>query len=84
MIETMLTTFDNPHDPFEDFPAWYSFDQRHGYNTLGLLARLAAVSPEISDADYDAEVDSVIESIIRENPSGMHRKVTREIPDSEE
>ena len=29
----MLTTFDNPYDPFEQFTLWFLFDVEKGYNT---------------------------------------------------
>ena len=28
----MLTTFDNPFDPFEQFTSWFLFDTEKGYN----------------------------------------------------
>ena len=37
----MLTTFDNPFDPFEQFTSWFLFDVEKGYNTCGRLARIA-------------------------------------------
>ena len=36
----MLTTVDNPHSPFDEFGAWYTFDLQQGYRTSELLARI--------------------------------------------
>ena len=42
--ETMLTTFDNPFDPFDDFVQWFMYDVDKGYNTCGKIARIAKSS----------------------------------------
>ena len=39
----MLTTFDNPYDPFEQFTLWFLFDVEKGYNTCERLARVANI-----------------------------------------
>lgn len=75
--EYMLTTVDNPFDPFTQWDEWYSWDQGAGYHTPGLLARLALSSDEISDADQFLAVQQAIDEIIQENVSGMHKKVKR-------
>lgn len=80
---TMLTTVDNPHDPFTDYDGWYAFDFRMGYHTPGLLARIVVTSDELSDADQSLAIQQAIDEIVQENVSGMHRKVSREFPDIE-
>ena len=82
MIVSMLTTVDNPHSPFDDWTAWFNFDTAAGYNTSGLLARLVEVSHELSENDFAAAVESAIDEIVRENVSGIHKKVSKEISDS--
>ena len=39
--EYMLTTVDNPFDPFTRFEEWYAYDVRMGYNTASFLERIA-------------------------------------------
>lgn len=78
--ESMLTTVDNPWDPFTHWDEWYSFDSMKGYHTPGLLARIAITSDEMSDADITYTIDQAIDEIVSENVSGMHTKITREIP----
>lgn len=71
----MLTTVDNPYDPFTDFTNWYAFDERMGYHTSGMLARILRTSDDLSEADQDAEMDRAIDEIISENVSGIWIKV---------
>lgn len=78
-FESMLTTVDNPFDPFTQFKPWYSYDLASGYHTLALLARIINSSPELSEADELLVNELAIDEIIRENVSGMHRRLTREV-----
>lgn len=71
----MLTTIDNPYNPFTQFDQWYSYDLSHGYDSLGLLARIARTSDDLSEADQVDAIELAIEEIITENVSGLHRSV---------
>jgi hypothetical protein len=82
MIESMLTTIDNPHDPFDDYDTWYAFDVRHGYHTASFLSRILVSSDELSEADQDLAMEQAIDEIIKENVSGIYKKVTREVPET--
>jgi hypothetical protein len=79
VTESLLTTFDNPFDPFDEFKAWYSWDISAGYHTLSLLARIINTSYELSEADELLAHEQAVDEIVRENVSGMHRKVTRQV-----
>lgn len=79
-IEYMLTTFDNPFDPFTRFDEWYSYDVRLGYNTSAFLDRVAKLSDETSEADQVLAIQDAIDEIVQENVSGMWRKVSRNSP----
>ena len=48
MNDYMLTTIDNPYDPFTQWDDWYKFDMVKGYDTCGYLARLATHTHEES------------------------------------
>lgn len=78
MKESMLTTLDNPYDPFTQFDQWNAFDEAHGYYTCAYLARIVKTSPELSDADQRAEIENAIDSIVKLNVLGIYKKVTRE------
>lgn len=75
--EYMLSTVDNPFDPFTQFQQWYAFDTGMGYHSSSLLARVAKTSDELSEANQRFATQVAIEEIVRENVSGMHRKVSR-------
>lgn len=75
--EYMLTTYDNPYDPFAQWDEWFAWDQRAGYHTPGLLDRIARVPDEGSEIDQYLAVQDAIDEIVRENVTGMHRKVLR-------
>jgi hypothetical protein len=75
MAEHMLTTVDNPFDPFTDWDAWYAFDEAHGYHSTAFLARVIKTSDELSDADQSAAIEDAIDEIVNENVSGLYRKV---------
>lgn len=77
MKESMLTTEDNPFDPFTEFDSWYAYDLSQGYNTLGYLARVAAWSSELSDADELLSIEYAIDEILKENPLN-YKKVQRD------
>lgn len=79
IMEHMLTTTDNPFDPFTQWEEWFAWDLRKGYNTPGLLARLVTTSDALSDADQRLEVEVAIDAIVRQNLFGVHRKVSREL-----
>ena len=76
-MDVALTTVDNPWNPFTEYDEWYLFDTQRGYNSPALLARVAITSDELSDADQALAIEQAIDEIVRENVSGMHRKVTR-------
>jgi hypothetical protein len=71
----MLTTVDNPYDPFYEWDDWYAWDMHAGYHTPGLLARITRTSDELSELDQARAIQDAIDEIVRENVSGVHRKV---------
>lgn len=74
-MESMLTTVDNPYDPFTQFDEWYAYDESKGYHTTSLLARITRTSHELSEPDQSLAIEQAIDEIVFENVSGMHRKV---------
>ena len=75
--EFMLTTLDNPFDPFEDFMDWYRFDMEKGYNTCGYLARVSKVSSELTDEENNEENTRAIGEILRTDPTGLYLRAEK-------
>lgn len=80
--QLMLTTVDNPYDPFNDFPRWLAFDTSMGYNTTGLLARIVKTSDDLSESDQVIATNQAIREIVEINVLGVYRAVTRSGPKS--
>lgn len=72
-----VTTIDNPFDPIDDFDNWYKYDVQKNYNSCSYLARLSNTSDNITEAEYDAEVEDAIDSMVRWNPL-LYKKIVRE------
>lgn len=83
MMVSMLTTTDNPHDPFDHYKEWYAFDTRMGYNSASLLGRIANLSHDLSDADYSLAIELAIDEVVKENVLGIFRKITRNVSEEE-
>lgn len=77
--EVMLTTFDNPFDPFEDFTSWFMFDIEKGYNTCGYVARIADTPDDLSQKEVDEEIERAIDEIIRYDFLNIYKKVKRNV-----
>ena len=75
--EIMLTTFDNPFDPFDEFVPWFLFDVEKGYNTCSKLARIAHISDEMSTIEDKRETERAIDEIINYDFLNIYKKVTR-------
>ena len=73
----MLTTFDNPFDPFEQFVSWNLFDMEKGYNTCSYLSRIANLSEDMSQKEENDEIERAIDEIIRYDFMNIYKKVKR-------
>lgn len=71
----MLTTIDNPYDPFTEFDEWLRYDESSGYFTTQYLARITRSSSDLSEADQDVAMELAIDEICLENVNGMYKKV---------
>lgn len=78
MMKTMLTTIDNPHSPFTDFAAWYTYDISSGYHTVEFLGRILIGSDQLSESDLELAIEQAINEIVLENVLGIYKKVTEE------
>jgi hypothetical protein len=75
--DAMLSTVDNPWDPFDAYDEWYAFDRAKGYDTPSLLARIADVNYDLPDANVKSSIRQAMDEIVELNVSGMHVLIHR-------
>ena len=73
--DCMLTTFDNPYNPFDDFTLWLMYDKEQGYDTCERLARIAKLTDDMSQDEIDAETDRAMDEIIFYDFLNIYKKV---------
>lgn len=71
----MLTTTDNPYNPFTQFDLWFQFDISKGYNTCAFIDRIANTSDELTDKENDKEIENAMKEIAKENVLGIYKLV---------
>lgn len=78
MRKVSLTTIDNPFNPILEFDSWFQFDREKGYNSSNYLARIARTSDELTDEEYNIEIERAIDEIIAHDELKMYKKVVVE------
>jgi hypothetical protein len=73
--DAMLTTIDNPFDPFTQFDDWNAYDEAQGYYTCAYLARIVRSSYALSDRDQATAINQAIDEIVQMNLLGLYKKV---------
>lgn len=76
-MAVMLSTIDNPYDPFENFSSWYLFDVEAGYNSCAYLARIAKTSDQFTDVENDEEIERAIDEIIQYDFRNIYVKLKK-------
>lgn len=76
-MKVMLTTIDNPFDPFENFHDWFLFDVEKGYNSSSILGRITKTSDTLSEQENDEEIERAIDEIIKYDFLDIYKKVKR-------
>lgn len=74
-MSVMITTIDNPYNPFDDFKSWFAYDVSHGYNTCGYLARITKTSEQFTDFENSIEIENAIDEIIKHDFQNIYIKV---------
>ena len=75
--ETLLTTIDNPYNPFLNWDSWYAFDTEKGYHTCAYLARVCQSSSELPEEDQNLAISQAMQEIVDLNLSGKHKLISR-------
>ena len=76
--EHMLTTLDNPYNPFTQWDEWFAFDLAKGYDTCGTLARFANVGNNLTEEENGVIIEQAMDSILDVDPFERWIKVSRE------
>lgn len=79
----MLTTFDNPYDPFDQYDDWLQFDLEAGYSTNSYLARIAMLSESLSDKEVSDEIERAIDEIIKYDFRNIYKKVKKDVKEDD-
>ena len=74
--EFLLTTVDNPYNPWTDWDLWYAYDERMGYHTCSYLARVIVTDDSYSEAEEDEAYNDAANEIIKYDPFGIYVKVS--------
>lgn len=75
MTDVVLTTVDNPYDPFTQEDAWLAYDLSKGYNTNAYLNRM--VEQENYDDPTVEQISKVIDKIILIDPANFYKKAIK-------
>lgn len=81
--ESMITTIDNPFNPFEQYEDWQRFDEEKGYYTNNRLARILEANninlfEDLSQLEIDKATEFAIDELVRLDFLDLYKKVTRE------
>ena len=79
MYNIMLTTHDNPFNPFDDFTSWYLYDMSKGYDCSGRLMRVAQITDDLSSIEIDEELERAIDQIIFNDCLNVYKKIKKEL-----
>ena len=72
----MLTTVDNPYNPYENFVRWFEFDELHGYHCCEKVGALAKIYEGMSSDEIAAATEKAIDTVIINDFTGIYRKVS--------
>ncbi len=75
MTRCLLSTIDNPYNPFTQFDQWYTYDNEKGYGSCCYLARIARTSEQLSDEENELEIERAIDEIIKFDFQNIYIKV---------
>lgn len=71
----MITTTDNPFNPINDYTNWYVWDCQQGYYTQDCLIQVAALNPDMSDAEEEAAIQQAIFTMLEDDVLGIYAVV---------
>ena len=76
----MLTTYDNPYSPFDQFNEWLLFDIQMGYNSCDRLGRIVKLEDDMSDVEKEKAMQDAIDENIKYDDAGIFVRATVDNP----
>ena len=73
----MLSTIDNPFNPFEDYFSWLMFDKEKGYDSAERLMRIAKLTDDMTQKEENEEIERAIDEIIKYDMLNVYIKVSK-------
>ena len=73
----MLSTIDNPFNPFEDYSSWLMFDKEKGYDSAERLIRIAKLTDDMTQKEENEEIERAIDEIIKYDILNVYIKVSK-------
>lgn len=74
----MLSTIDNPINPFLDFDKWLSYDTFFGHNCCSLVARFYYGDDESSELDKRIYNNIAVLEVVKNDPTQIYVAVTKD------
>ena len=68
----MLSTVDNPYDPFTEWDEWLAYDLFAGHHTCEYLARVSTNSDALSESVQKHNDYLTMKTIVNEDPFGLY------------
>lgn len=76
VVDCLLSTSDNPYNPFDDFINWYRYDISKGYNTCSYMASVCE-STNLSNREERLAYNKAAEEAVLLNLTGNRILVKR-------
>lgn len=80
--QCMLTTIDNPFNPFNDFTSWFLFDIEKKHNCCGLVDRIAKYDDNMTEEEVKIETERAIDEIIFYDDLHIYKKIVMEVDET--
>lgn len=75
-MSVYVTTYDNPWDPVTQWDDWVRRDMDLGYNSLAYLDRITDTTDDMTEKEYQAEMERGIDKMVLMQPE-LYRKIKK-------
>lgn len=75
MADYMVTTMDNPWNPFTHYHQWLDHDVKYGYNTDQWIYILSKTSSDLVKDEMEEQIDVGVNRLLELDPFGIHVKI---------